>query len=45
MIVASDPENSLLIVIQTSEEPHFAQLSSDELDILEQWIAAGALEE
>ena len=44
-IVASDPENSLIIIIQTRDEPHFAQLTSDELELLEQWIADGALEE
>jgi len=45
VITASDPENSLIIIIQTSEDPHFAQLTSDELDLLERWIAAGALGE
>jgi mono/diheme cytochrome c family protein len=45
VIVANDPENSLIIIIQTSEDPHFAQLTSDELELLEQWIADGALEE
>jgi mono/diheme cytochrome c family protein len=44
VIVASDPENSLIIIIQTSEDPHFAQLTSDELDLLERWIAEGAVE-
>ncbi len=44
-IISGDPENSLIVIIQTSEEPHFAQLTSDELGILEQWIADGALEE
>ena len=45
VIIANDPENSLIIIIQTSEDPHFAQLTSDELDLLERWIAAGALGE
>jgi hypothetical protein len=44
VIVASDPENSLIIIIQTSEDPHFAQLTSDELDLMERWIAEGAIE-
>jgi len=44
VIVASDPENSLIIIIQTSEDSHFAQLTSDELDLLERWIAEGAIE-
>jgi hypothetical protein len=45
VFVAGDPENSLIFIIQTREEPHFAQLTSDELDLLEQWIADGAPEE
>ena len=44
MIINNDPENSLIIVIQTSDDPHFAQLTPDELDYLESWIAAGALD-
>jgi cytochrome c5 len=40
-----DPDNSLIIIIQTREEPHFAQLTSDELELLERWIADGAAEE
>jgi nitrate/TMAO reductase-like tetraheme cytochrome c subunit/mono/diheme cytochrome c family protein len=45
VIIAGDPENSLIVIIQTSEESHFAQLTSDEIALLEQWIADGALEE
>jgi hypothetical protein len=44
VIIASDPENSLIVIIQTGEEAHFAQLTSDELDLLEQWIADGVPE-
>ena len=44
VFIASDPENSLIILVQTSEDPHFAQLTSDELDLLERWIAGGAEE-
>jgi hypothetical protein len=40
-----DPENSLIIIILTREEPHFAQLTSDELELLELWIADGAADE
>jgi hypothetical protein len=40
-----DPENSLIIIILTREEPHFAQLTSDELELLERWIADGAADE
>lgn len=44
VIINNDPENSLIIVIQTSDDPHFAQLTPDELDYLESWIAGGALD-
>jgi mono/diheme cytochrome c family protein len=44
VIVAGDPDNSLLIIVQSGEEPHFAQLTPDELDLLERWIADGAPE-
>ncbi len=45
VILASDPENSLIVIIQSGDEPHFAQLTSDELELLEQWIIDGAPEE
>ncbi len=45
VIVTGDPENSLIIIIQTSEEPHFAQLTPEEIALLEQWIVDGAPEE
>jgi nitrate/TMAO reductase-like tetraheme cytochrome c subunit len=44
VISAGDPDNSLIMIVQTSEEPHFAQLTSDELELLERWIAEGAVE-
>jgi nitrate/TMAO reductase-like tetraheme cytochrome c subunit len=44
VLIAGDPESSLIFIIQTSEDPHFAQLTSDELDLLERWIEDGALE-
>jgi nitrate/TMAO reductase-like tetraheme cytochrome c subunit/mono/diheme cytochrome c family protein len=45
VIIANDPESSPIIIVQTSEDSHFAQLTSDEISLLEQWIADGALEE
>jgi len=45
VIVAGDSENSLIMIVQTSEDPHFAQLTSDELDLLGRWIEEGAIEE
>jgi nitrate/TMAO reductase-like tetraheme cytochrome c subunit len=44
VIVIGDPENSRIIVIQKAEQPHFAQLNSDELDLVAEWIANGAPE-
>jgi hypothetical protein len=45
VIIAGDPENSRIIIIQTSEDPHFAQLTPAELELLKNWIADGAPEE
>ena len=45
VIISGDSENSLIIIVQTSEDSHFAQLTSDEIALLEQWIADGASEE
>jgi mono/diheme cytochrome c family protein/nitrate/TMAO reductase-like tetraheme cytochrome c subunit len=42
VIVAGKPDDSLLVKIQTTGHP--GQLTSDELSLLKQWIAAGALE-
>jgi hypothetical protein len=44
VFIAGDPESSLIVIVQTGDEAHFAQLTSDELDLLEQWIADGAPE-
>lgn len=44
VIIPGEPENSLLIIVQTGEQVHFGQLSDEELDLLEKWIAEGALE-
>ena len=44
VIVVGDPENSLLIVKITGDQPHFGNLTSDELEILTQWIQEGAPE-
>lgn len=40
VVVANDAENSLLVKIQSAQ--HFANLSADELDLVKQWISAGA---
>ena len=44
VLVAGDPDNSLLVIVQTSEEPHFAQLTAEEIELLKSWIAEGAPE-
>jgi mono/diheme cytochrome c family protein len=43
-VVPGDPENSLLMIVQTGDTPHFSQLSPQELDLVIQWIEAGAPE-
>jgi nitrate/TMAO reductase-like tetraheme cytochrome c subunit len=43
-ILPGDPENSLLVQKQSGEQPHFGQLAPEELDLVIQWIAAGAPE-
>ena len=44
VIIPGDPENSLLIQKQTAEPPHFGQFSPEELELVTQWIGAGAPE-
>ena len=41
-VIPGDPENSLIIIMQTGEQPHFAQLTSEELLLVTEWIQAGA---
>jgi hypothetical protein len=43
IITAGDSANSLLVQIQSTGK-HFANLTSEELEIIKQWIAAGAPE-
>ncbi len=43
-IAPGDPENSLLIQKQTEPQPHFGQLTPEELELVKQWIALGAPE-
>jgi hypothetical protein len=43
VIVPGDSANSLLFKIQSAGK-HFANLTAEELEIVKQWIAAGALE-
>ena len=42
VIVPGDPANSLLVKIQSDK--HFMNLVPEELDLVQKWIEAGALE-
>jgi hypothetical protein len=42
VIIPGDSEGSKLIQVQSGS--HFAKFSVDELDLVKQWIDAGALE-
>lgn len=44
VIVPGDASNSELVIVQTSEPPHFGQLSPAELELIINWINAGAPE-
>jgi hypothetical protein len=44
VIVPGDPAASLLVQKQSADQPHFGQLTAEELQIVTEWIAAGALE-
>ncbi len=43
-VVSGNTDASLLIQKQTGDQPHFAQFTPDELDLLREWITAGAPE-
>jgi hypothetical protein len=44
VIVSGDPESSLIVLVLTGEQAHFAELTPDELGFLLQWIEEGAPE-
>ncbi|MGE5223292.1 MAG: NapC/NirT family cytochrome c [Omnitrophica WOR_2 bacterium] len=44
VIKPGDPKGSLLVQKQSGDQPHFGQLSPDELQQVIDWISAGALE-
>ena len=44
VIVPGNPDDSLLIKTQTGDQPHFGQLSPEELQLVIEWIKAGAPE-
>jgi mono/diheme cytochrome c family protein len=45
VIMPGDPEGSVLIKKQSSATPHFGQLSASELQLVTEWIKAGAPEQ
>ncbi len=44
VVKPGDPENSLIVKIQSAADAHFGQLSTDELALLKKWIQDGAAE-
>jgi len=44
VIIPGDPQNSLLVKMQSGAQPHFGQLTPDELTQVIQWITSGAPE-
>lgn len=44
LIKAGDPAGSQLVRVQSGSEPHFGQLSGEELDTVKKWISDGAME-
>ncbi|MDD5468477.1 MAG: NapC/NirT family cytochrome c [Anaerolineales bacterium] len=43
-ILPGNPQDSLLVRVQSAAQPHFSQLSPQELELVVAWIAAGAPE-
>jgi hypothetical protein len=44
VIVPGDPDNSLLVKKQSGDQPHFGQLPPEALNLVIEWIKAGAPE-
>ena len=44
-VIPGDPDGSLIVHKQSGEQPHFAQLNAQELELLIKWINAGAPEQ
>jgi mono/diheme cytochrome c family protein len=44
VVTPGDPEKSLLVIVQSGDQPHFGQLSAEELALLKEWIKGGAAE-
>jgi hypothetical protein len=44
VIIPSEPENSYLVQIQSGDQPHFGQFTAEDLELVIEWITAGAPE-
>lgn len=44
VVIPGEPDQSLLIQLQSRSAPHFGQFSSQELQLVKDWISAGAVE-
>ena len=44
VVIIGDPTESLLILKQSGSKPHFGQFSPKELELMTEWIEAGAPE-
>jgi nitrate/TMAO reductase-like tetraheme cytochrome c subunit len=44
VIIPGDPDASLIVQRLTGQQPHFAQLTPEQLELLIEWIASGAAE-
>jgi len=44
VVLPGDPQASLLVKKQSGAQPHFGQLSPEELELVTEWIQAGASE-
>lgn len=42
IVIPNQPENSLLVKVQTGQSPHFGQFTDAELQLIIDWITAGA---
>jgi hypothetical protein len=43
-VIPGEPDASLLVQKQSGDLPHFGQLTPEELDLVIDWIKAGAIE-
>jgi hypothetical protein len=44
VVIVGDAENSLIVIKLSGDQPHFAQFTDMEMDLLREWIATGASE-